>query len=130
VDADVVERFARALETGDVDGVTQLLADDVWGIVDDGTGRRKPTLGARAVGRQWANAFGRYGQGAGVRRVHINGEAAILIDHAGMTLAAIHLETRDGRVIGIRTLLDPPRLARLGLGGADGRRAHDREEAT
>jgi RNA polymerase sigma factor (sigma-70 family) len=115
VDAAVVERFARALEAGDLDGLARLLADDVWGLVDDGVSRRRPTLARRAVTRQWANAMRRYGRADAVRRVRLNGEAALLVVVGGCALASIHLETRAGLVVSIRTLLDPPRLARLGF---------------
>ncbi len=108
-------RFARALEMGDIEKLVQLLADDVWGLVDDGRGRRRPTSGLRAVSRQWMNALARYGRPDEVRRIRLNGEPALVIGTRGTTLASIHLETREGRVASIRVLLDPPRLARLGL---------------
>jgi RNA polymerase sigma factor (sigma-70 family) len=115
VDAAVVERFAVALEMGDLEGLTKLLADDVWGLIDDGLGRRRPTMGARAVGRQWANAFARYGAAAEIRRVRLNAEPALVVIISGDVLSSIHLETRDDRVMSIRVLLDPPRLQRLGI---------------
>jgi len=116
----VVERFAQALERGDVQGVVSLLADDVWGLVDDGLGRRRPNLGLRAVSRQWANALRRYGRPEEVRRLRLNGEPALLIRAMGVALASIHLETREGRVASLRVLLDPQRLERIGLGGSTG----------
>ena len=115
VDAALVEQFARAIEAGAIDGLTQLLADDVWGLVDDGLGRRRPTLGARAVVRQWANAFARFGRADEVRRMRLNGEPSLVVVVAGRALASIHLETRGSRVVSIRVLLDPPRLLRLGI---------------
>jgi hypothetical protein len=57
----------------------------------------------------------RYGRADAVRRVRLNGEAALLVVVGGGALASIHLETRAGLVVSIRTLLDPPRLARLGF---------------
>jgi RNA polymerase sigma factor (sigma-70 family) len=115
VDPSLVDAFARCLESGDIDGLTRLFTDDVWGLVDDGAGKRKPTLGLRAVSRQWANAFGRYVSAERVDRIRVNGEPAILVVVGGFALALIHLETRDGRVAALRVVLDPPRLARLGL---------------
>jgi RNA polymerase sigma factor (sigma-70 family) len=115
VDAVVVEEFAVALEKGDLEGLTKLLADDVWGLIDDGLLRRRPTIGARAVGRQWANAFARYGNAGEVRRRRLSGEPALVVIVGGVVLSSIHLETRDGHVTSIRVLLDPPRLERLGI---------------
>jgi RNA polymerase sigma-70 factor, ECF subfamily len=114
VDADVVERFARALETSDLDGLTALFADEVWGLVDDGLGKRKPTPGFRAVARQWANALVRYGHAERVHRAALNGEPALLVVVAGQLIAAIHLETREHKITSTRVILDPARLARLG----------------
>jgi RNA polymerase sigma-70 factor (ECF subfamily) len=114
-DASVVEELARALESGDIDGLTRLLADDVWGIVDDGLGKRLPTLGARAVARQWTNAFRRFGRADRVARVRLNGESALVVILGGQALASIHVETFAGRLVSIRTILDPLRLQQLGL---------------
>ena len=114
-DGRVVERFAQALEAGDLEALTALLAADVWGLVDDGAGRRRPTIGLRAVLRQWRNAMARYGHVDRVARMRLNGEPALLVVVGGMTLASIHLETRGEQALSIRVLLDPPRLARLGL---------------
>jgi RNA polymerase sigma-70 factor (ECF subfamily) len=115
VDGATVERFATALERGDSDGLLKLLADDVWGVVDDGLGRRKPNFGARAVGRQWVNAFTRYGHAEAIRRLRLNGEPALLVVMGGVPLATLHFETRAGRVVSTRVVLDPGRLHRLGI---------------
>lgn len=109
--AEVVERFARALEDRDLDALTRLLKDDVWGLIDDGAGRRRPTVGSGAVRRQWANAMRRYGHAGSIWRVRRNGEPALLVGDE--PIASIHLETARGQVAAIRVILDPGRLARL-----------------
>src|SRR5262252_1520582 len=58
VDPEVVERLARALESRSVEALAALLADDVWGVVDGGgvvQVARRPTFGARALLRRFAN---------------------------------------------------------------------------
>jgi RNA polymerase sigma-70 factor, ECF subfamily len=115
VDEAIVEAFARALEEGDLEALTALLAENVWGLVDDGLGRRRPTLGRRAVARQWANAFRRFGRPESVQRARLNGECALIVRVAGSALASIHLETRARCVISVRVIRDPMRLARLAL---------------
>jgi RNA polymerase sigma-70 factor (ECF subfamily) len=114
VDGNVVEAFAQALETRDIERLMAILAHDVWGLIDDGVGRRRPTLGARAVSRQWHNAMSRYSADQ-VRRVRFNGEPTLLVMIGDAALASVHLETRDQHVVSTRVLLDPARLARLGL---------------
>jgi RNA polymerase sigma factor (sigma-70 family) len=116
-DAAVVAELASAIERGDMGGVIALLDEDVWGVVDGGVlvrTARKPTLGRRAVGRQWTNALRRFGVPSAVELRVLNGEAAVVV-YAGapLPLASIHVETRAGRLISLRALLDPSRLARL-----------------
>lgn len=113
VDGRVVERFAQAIEQGDAEGLIALLADDVWGVVDDGRGRRRPTVGLRAVSRQWRNALRRYGRPQGVTSRALNGEPVLLLTLGGMLFACIHLETRRGRIVSIRVLRDATRLEGL-----------------
>lgn len=114
VDGSVVERFARAIENADVAGLIGLLADDVWGIVDDGGGRRRPSIGVRAVSRQWQNALRRYGPPERVQIRRLNGEPGIVLMFGGATFASVHLETSCGRIVSIRVLRNPARLQRLG----------------
>jgi RNA polymerase sigma-70 factor (ECF subfamily) len=115
VDAGVVEAFAQALEARDVDRLIALLAEDVWGLVDDGAGKRRPNIGLHAVSRQWQNAMARYALVDRVRRVRLNGEPSLLVMMGDLALASMHFETRGQRVLSTRIILDPPRLARLGL---------------
>src|SRR5262249_49031849 len=108
VDPRVVERFAEALEHGDLDALTRLFTEDVWGIVDDGERRRRPTLGARAAYRQWANALRRFGRPERVERRRLNGESAILVVIGGIALAT------EG-VASLLVIRDPARLLSLGF---------------
>jgi RNA polymerase sigma-70 factor, ECF subfamily len=119
VDGDVVERFARAVESGSVDVIAALFAEDIWGVVDGGgivQAASKPTVGRRTIARQWENAKRRLGQEviAEVRR--INGEPAVLIRLAAappVVVAIVHLETSGGRIVALRVNRDPARTARL-----------------
>ena len=119
VDPAIVERFARAIEAGAIDALTELLAEDVWGVTDGGgviKTSTKPNVGRRAVSRQWANAKRRLGQDvlAEVRR--INGELAIVVRLAaapGVVIAVVHLETRAAHVASLRVNRDPSRTALL-----------------
>ncbi|HZO14183.1 MAG TPA: sigma-70 family RNA polymerase sigma factor, partial [Polyangiaceae bacterium] len=81
VDRAVVEEFARAIEAGAIERLTELLADDVWGITDGGgivQTAKKPSFGRRAVGRQWANAKRRLDQAVTTDLLELNGEPAIV----------------------------------------------------
>jgi RNA polymerase sigma-70 factor (ECF subfamily) len=117
-DPDVVERFARAVEAGSLESIAELLAEDVWGIVDGGgvvVTANKPTFGKHVVARQWANAKTKVA--VPVRsEVHlVNGEAAIVVRVEAapeLIVAILHLETKGGRVIAQRVLRDPVRIQR------------------
>ena len=117
VDRDVVEKFAQAIEAGAVDRLAELLASDVWGVVDGGgiiQTAKKPTFGSRAVSRQWANGKRKLGQPVTAMIALLNGEPAIVIRLAAMPdviVAVVHLETRDERVVALRVNRDPRRFA-------------------
>jgi RNA polymerase sigma-70 factor (ECF subfamily) len=115
-DRELVERVARAIESRSVEGLTALLAEDVWGVVDGGGIVRvatKPSFGRRAVSRRWANAL--RGLLAGVTiacRVRVlNGEAAVVVTVPGVgPFATVHVETRRGEVVALRVIRDPRKL--------------------
>jgi RNA polymerase sigma factor (sigma-70 family) len=117
VDREVVEKFAQAIEAGAIDQLAELLASDVWGIVDGGgivQTAKKPTFGSRAVSRQWANAKRKLGQPVTAEIVFLNGEPAIVVRLAAMPsaiVAVVHLETRAARVAALRVNRDPRRFA-------------------
>jgi RNA polymerase sigma factor (sigma-70 family) len=124
VDHDVVERFARAIEAGAIDELAELLAADVWGIVDGGgivATAKKPTFGSRAVSRQWANAKRKLGASVTAEVVLLNGEHAIVIRLAAeptVIVAVAHLETRAGLVVALRVNRDPRRFAYVSASAA------------
>jgi len=125
VDRAVVDRLVHAIETRSVEAFTALLADDVWGVTDGGGRVRvstKPVFGARAVGRLWAAANGRQVLPVAARARVLNGEPAVVVTlpTAGdAAMASIHLETRRGRIVALRVVRDPEKLANLELIAAE-----------
>jgi len=119
VDADVVERLARALESRSVDALAALLADDVWGVVDGGGVVRvatRPTFGARTLLRRFANLSRRVPVPVACRVVLLNAEPAVLATlptAAHAVFASVHVETRAGRIVAMRVVRDPAKLAPL-----------------
>lgn len=118
-DRAVVERLAHALETRSVEALQALLADDVWGVVDGGGIVRvatKPSFGARALARRFANLSRRVLVPVACRIVALNGEPAVLVTvpSAGHAVfASVHVETRGGRIVAMRVVRDPGKLAPL-----------------
>src|SRR5262249_46332055 len=113
VDADVVERLARALESRSVDALAALLADDAWGLVAGGAARRaapRPTWGARTLLRRFANLRRRVALPVACRVVRLNPEPAVLVTlptAAHAVFASVHVETRAGRIVAMRVVRDP-----------------------
>src|SRR5262249_4164412 len=119
VDLAVVERLAHALESRSVEALRALLADDVWGVVDGGGVVRvatKPTFGARALLRRFANLSRRVPVPVACRVVLLNAEPAVLATlptAAHAVFASVHVETRTGRIVAMRVVRDPAKLASL-----------------
>jgi RNA polymerase sigma-70 factor (ECF subfamily) len=119
VDRQVVERFARAIEAGAIEALTDLLAEEAWGIVDGGgivPTANKPTSGGRAVSRQWANAKRKFPVPVRVNVINLNGEPAIVVRLEAspeIVIAVVHVETKDKLVVALRVHRDPRRIAQI-----------------
>jgi RNA polymerase sigma-70 factor, ECF subfamily len=119
VDAEVVERLALALESRSVEALAALLADDVWGVVDGGGVVRvatRPTFGAATLLRRFANLSRRVPVPVACRVVSLNGEPAVLVTLPGAgdaPFASVHVETRARRIVAMRVVRDPAKLAPL-----------------
>ncbi|WEO96674.1 RNA polymerase sigma-70 factor [Streptomyces sp. FXJ1.172] len=110
----VVERFLRALRTGRVQELLDLMAPDVVMITDGGgvvAAGLTPFHGAGAVARILARAH----QVTGVfepRPVLLNGAPAVRLDFDGEP-GAIGLTVADGRITGLYVVRNPHKLTRL-----------------
>ena len=110
-----VERFLAALQTGDVQGLLDVLAPDVV-VVADGGGMvpavRRPIEGAEAVARLLAK-FAQVAPRARVDTVWLNGAPAARIDLAGELDTAVTFVVEGGRIARIYAIRNPHKLARL-----------------
>jgi RNA polymerase sigma-70 factor (ECF subfamily) len=120
-DLNVVERFASAIDAGSIEQLSELLAENAWGVVDGGgivQAAKKPNFGRRAISRQWANGKRRLGQPVTAEVRRLNGESAMVIRLAAapdIVVAIVHVETRDGYIVALRVNRDPRRIAFLGV---------------
>jgi RNA polymerase sigma-70 factor (ECF subfamily) len=111
----MVERFLAAAVDGDVAGLERLLADDVVAWFDGGgkVGAPRPPVVGRArvvpyligwIGHpSAANAEATIGA--------VNGEPAVLVREAGTLFCVIAPEFADDRIIAVRTIANPDKLA-------------------
>ena len=116
---DLADRFFAAAGRGDVDGLIEVLAEDVI-VHGDGGGKvpqwYEPILGADKVARLFAG-MGRQMQamGATMERHQVNGQPGVLFrgPHGGV-FSVMSVEVVDGRVATIRSVVNPDKLGHLG----------------
>ena len=115
----LAERFFAAVTDGDVDGLVQLLADDVV-LYGDGGGKvpqwKGPIDSAHRVSRLFAGMGTQLGEvGVHLDLQRINGQPGALVrDHDGSVLAAWVLEIGDGVIRAIRSVINPDKLQHIG----------------
>ncbi|MFI7319228.1 RNA polymerase sigma-70 factor [Streptomyces venezuelae] len=108
-----VESFVAAARDGDVVGLEKILARDVtwWG---DGGGKvaaaTTPILGRENVLRFLAGIMAKFGS-AEVTYAEVNGAPAMVMRTAGHLTAVASFEGSDGMVTGVRSVVNPDKLA-------------------
>lgn len=111
----VVDSFLAALQSGDLQGLLDVLAPDVV-LVTDGGGVKKaalrPILGVEKVLRFLAAVAPPADSVAGAS-ITVNGEPALRIDVDGEVDSVVTAEVREGRVVTLFVVRNPHKLARL-----------------
>jgi len=108
-----LEAFRRAVETGELQGLLDILAPDVALLTDGGgivPAALAPITGAAGV----AAVLSRIGASAQMQIVHVNGYPALTIRLGGELGAVVAVHLRDGLVDGIYAVRNPQKLSRLG----------------
>jgi RNA polymerase sigma-70 factor, ECF subfamily len=116
VDRELVEALARAIESGSLDTLAMLIAEDAWGIVDGGgivPVASEPSIGRDAVLRRFANGWRRVDEAPLAASIHLrNAEPLVIVRvREAAVFAAIHIETHAGSIVSLRVDRDPRRLA-------------------
>jgi len=112
----VVERFLAALNSGDIQGLLDVLAPDVVAVADGGgqvAAARHPVEGADLVAG-FLSRFARLAPSAALGVVWLNGAPAVRVDLDGELVAAASLVIEGGRITRIFGIANPHKLARLG----------------
>ena len=116
----LADRFFAAIGDGDMEALEAMLAEDVM-LAGDGGGKApalaRAMYGARRVARAlatWGRQAPRFG-GANFRRVEVNGQpGAIALDSEDNVIGVIALDIADGRVQGVRSVVNPDKLRHVG----------------
>jgi RNA polymerase sigma-70 factor (ECF subfamily) len=115
---ELAARFFAAVRDGDMEGLETLLAEDVE-LHGDGGGKvpalARALYGRDRVARTLVN-WGRFGarfEGVRIELTELNGQAGALISGPDGVIGAMALEISDGRVLAIRSIVNPEKLAHL-----------------
>jgi len=111
----VVERFVTALDSGDLQGLMDVLAPDVVVVADGGgvvPAAIRPVSGARTVARLLSR-FTALAPGARVATTWLNGAPALRIDPTGEFDTAVSVTVEGGRITRIYAIRNPQKLGRL-----------------
>lgn len=112
----LLERFLSAARDGDLRGLERLLAADVTSWSDGGgkaTAARHPVHGRQRVARLFAGMFSRAAPPYELSTTEINGAPAIVGYYAGELIGTLVLDVVDDRIVGLRAVANPDKLAFL-----------------
>ncbi|MFI2645557.1 RNA polymerase sigma-70 factor [Streptomyces sp. NPDC018610] len=107
-----VEAFQRAVETGDLRRLLDILAPDVVLLTDGGGVVRAasaPVVGADQVAR----VLGRIAPALSLRPTHVNGDPALIVRLDGAIDTVIAMRVDDGLVTGLYAVRNPEKLSHL-----------------
>src|SRR5690606_17042254 len=110
-----IRSFRRAIETGDLQGLLDVLAPDVVLVADGGgvQAARRPVTGADRVARMIVGGFERHGLTPRAEPVTANGRPALVLRLDGRLDGVIGFEVEDGRIARLYYVRNPEKLALL-----------------
>ncbi|GHE57995.1 RNA polymerase sigma24 factor [Streptomyces longispororuber] len=110
-----LQAFQRAVETGELQGLLDVLAPDVVALSDGGGVRHallRPVVGADKVARLLAGGWWR-GARRSVEPVQINGGPGLLVRVDGEVDGVVAVRVEDGYVTGAYHVRNPEKLSRV-----------------
>lgn len=114
---EALESFRRAIDTGDLQGLLDVLAPEVVFMADGGGIRKaalRPIAGANAVGRFILGGIGRSGITLTVEPAVINGHPALAVRVEGEMDGVIAVRVGDDGITGLYYVRNPEKLTRVG----------------
>jgi len=111
-----LEAFQRAVVTGDLQSLLDILAPDVVALSDGGGVRHailRPIVGPNKVARLLATGWYRYGVDRSFEPVQVNGSLGLLIRVNGEVDGLLAVRVENGRISGLYHVRNPEKLSRV-----------------
>jgi len=112
-----LDAFQRAVETGDLQSLLDILSPDVV-LMGDGGGIKqavpRPIVGADRVSRVLAAGLGKIAAAASAQPVQVNGYPALIIRLNGEIDSVVAVRIDDGLVTGLYAVRNPEKLSHMG----------------
>jgi len=111
-----LEAFQRAVETGDLQSLLDILAPDVVTLTDGGGVKQawlRPIVGADRVARLFALSLAMGGAEMSVEPVQVNGCPALIVRFSGEIDGVVAVRIDDGLVTGLYYVRNPEKLSRV-----------------
>jgi len=113
---EALDAFKRAAETGDLQGLLDILAPDVV-LLGDGGGVKqavpRPVVGADKVARLLAIGLGRLAGTASLSPAQVNGYPALILRLDGELDSVVAVRIDDGLITGLYSVRNPEKLSHL-----------------
>jgi RNA polymerase sigma-70 factor (TIGR02957 family) len=112
-----VERLVAALNTGNIQGLMDILAPDVVSVADSGGqvrgAARRPIVGADRLSRYLVGGMAKAGGTLAVTTMRVNGRLAFRMEQDGQLVAVASVTVENGLVTQIFSTANPDKLGRL-----------------
>ncbi|MEV7870061.1 RNA polymerase sigma-70 factor [Streptomyces sp. NPDC088124] len=112
---DALDAFTRAVETGDLQGLVDILAPEVV-LLGDGGGIKqavlRPVVGADKVARLLTHGLGRV-TAASLRPAQVNGCPALIVQLDGEMDTVVAVRVDDGLITGLYAVRNPEKLSHM-----------------
>ncbi|MEN3540369.1 RNA polymerase sigma-70 factor [Microbispora sp. ZYX-F-249] len=113
---DAIEAFQRAVETGDLRSLLDILAPDVVALSDGGGVKRavpRPVVGTGKVARLLAAGLHKFGAEVSVEPVQVNGCPGLIMRIDGEIDGVVAMRIEDGLVTELYFVRNPEKLSRV-----------------
>ena len=113
---DALEAFQRAIETGDLQSLLDILAPDVVFLGDGGGVKQavlRPVVGADKVARLLAAGLARIAGAASLEPAQVNGYPALIVRLDGEIDTVVAVRIDDGLITGLYAVRNPEKLSHM-----------------